>query len=95
MGDTVVVEAPARLHFGLLDLRGSLGRRFGGIGAAAPAIGVRVSVSLADSLEASGEDADRATEFARRFLHSYALGGGARIRVERAIPAHFGLGSGT
>ena len=95
MGDTVVVEAPARLHFGLLDLRGSLGRRFGGIGAPAPAIGVRVSASLADSLEASGEDADRATEFARRFLHSYALGGGARIRVERAIPAHFGLGSGT
>ena len=35
-GQTVVVETAARLHFGVLDLRGSLGRWFGGIGAAAP-----------------------------------------------------------
>ena len=27
---------PARLHFGVLDLRGALGRRFGGLGAAIP-----------------------------------------------------------
>jgi predicted sugar kinase len=40
----VLVEAPARLHFGVLDLRGSLGRSFGGIGAPAPvpALVVRV-----------------------------------------------------
>ena len=94
-GDTVTVEAPARLHFGLLDLRGALGRRFGGIGAPAPAITVRVSVCLANDVEAEGPDADRAAEFARRFLTHYSLGGGARIRVERAIPAHSGLGSGT
>jgi predicted sugar kinase len=30
--DSVFVEAPARLHFGVLDLRGALGRRFGGLG---------------------------------------------------------------
>jgi len=94
-GDTVTVEAPARLHFGLLDLRGALGRRFGGIGAPAPAITVRVSVCLANDIEAEGPDADRAAEFVRRFLTHYSLGGGARIRVERAIPAHSGLGSGT
>ena len=51
-GDTVTVEAPARLHFGLLDLRGALGRRFGGIGAPAPEVSARVSVSLADDVEA-------------------------------------------
>jgi len=37
MTGAVFVEAPARLHFGVLDLRGDLGRRFGGIGAAVPA----------------------------------------------------------
>ena len=31
---TVRVEAPARLHFGFLDLHGGLGRRFGSIGLA-------------------------------------------------------------
>ena len=36
-GPRLFVEAPARLHFGVLDLRGDLGRRFGGIGAAVPA----------------------------------------------------------
>ena len=34
---TVTVQASARLHFGMLDLRGDLGRRFGGMGAAVPA----------------------------------------------------------
>ena len=35
--ERVRVRAPARLHFGVLDLRGMLGRRFGGMGAAVPA----------------------------------------------------------
>jgi beta-ribofuranosylaminobenzene 5'-phosphate synthase len=95
--DTVFVETAARLHFGLLDLRGDLGRKFGGIGAAAPAPTLVVSVERADSVEASGPDADRAAEFARRFLDYHAAAGsiGARICVQRALPSHAGLGSGT
>ena len=92
---SVRVEAPARLHFGLLDLRGALGRRFGGIGAPAPGVSVSVTVSLGDALTADGPDADRAIEFARRFLSHHRLPGGARLRVDRAIPPHSGLGSGT
>jgi beta-RFAP synthase len=92
---SVRVEAPARLHFGLLDLGGSLGRRFGGIGAPAPGVGVRITVALADTLTAEGVDADRAIEFARRFLSCHRLPGGAHLRIDRAIPAHSGLGSGT
>jgi beta-RFAP synthase len=91
----VVVDAPGRLHFGLLDLRGALGRRFGGIGAPAPGVSVRVSVSHAHELLAEGAEAERATEFARRFLAYHRLSGGARIVVERSIPPHSGLGSGT
>ena len=95
MPRTVTVQAPARLHFGLLDLRGDLGRRFGGIGAPAPEVVTRVSVSPAASVESIGEDAARAGAFARRFLSHYELSAGARIVVERAIPPHSGLGSGT
>lgn len=95
MPRTIGVEAPARLHFGLLDLRGDLGRRFGGIGAPAPEITVRVSVSAAEQVEAVGEDASRAATFAVRFLSHYGVSGGARIVVERTIPPHSGLGSGT
>ena len=91
----VIVESPGRLHFGLLDLRGSLGRTFGGVGAAAPGITARVSVARAEELRASGKDADRAVEFARRFLAWHGIASGADVRVERAIPSHAGLGSGT
>ena len=95
MNDATFVEAPARLHFGVLDLRGALGRRFGGIGAAAPAPTLLLSASRADALVVTGEDADRATGFARQFLAHHGLDGGAFINVQRALPPHAGLGSGT
>jgi beta-ribofuranosylaminobenzene 5'-phosphate synthase len=93
--DAVFVEAPARLHFGVLDLRGSLGRWFGGIGAAAPAPTLLVSAESAATLEVDGEDRDRALEFASRFLACHSVQRGARVRVHRALPSHAGLGSGT
>jgi len=92
---TVFVEAHARLHFGVLDLRGSLGRWFGGIGAAAPAPIVRLSARQADDVVVEGPDAERAAEFARRFLEFHRLDTGARITIEQALPPHTGIGSGT
>jgi beta-ribofuranosylaminobenzene 5'-phosphate synthase len=93
--DCVFVEAPARLHFGVLDLRGSLGRWFGGIGAAAPAPTILVSARRADTLEVNGIDADRAADFADRVLAHYGVKGGACVCVHRTLPQHAGLGSGT
>ena len=96
--EVVWVEAPARLHFGLLDLRGARGRKFGGIGAAAPGPTLLVSARPAETVSVTGEDAERAMAFADRFLehHRNAIGRrGAEIHVHRALPAHAGLGSGT
>jgi beta-RFAP synthase len=93
--ETVFVETAARLHFGVLDLGGSLGRWFGGIGAAAPSPTLLVSASRADTLRAAGPDADRAGDFARRFLSHHGVAAGACIEVHRALPPHAGLGSGT
>jgi beta-RFAP synthase len=91
----VCVEAYARLHFGVLDLRGAGGRWFGGIGAAASAPSLRLSVSRADALTVEGEDSDRAAAFARQFLDCHHVSHGAFIQVHRSLPAHAGLGSGT
>src|SRR5690242_10457706 len=91
----VFVEAPARLHFGVLDLRGDLGRRFGGIGAAVPAPSLLLEANPASSLAAEGPDAARVLGFARRFAAHHALELRVRFRVHRAIPTHAGLGSGT
>lgn len=93
---SVFVAAPARLHFGVLDLRGSLGRRFGGLGAAIPEPSLLVEVARSgEGVSGEGADADRAAEFARRYLAHHGLSGGARVVVHRRIPPHRGLGSGT
>jgi beta-RFAP synthase len=91
----VCVEAYARLHFGVLDLRGSAGRWFGGIGAAASAPSLQLSATRADLLAVVGADADRAAAFARQFLDHHRIESAARVHVHRSLPAHAGLGSGT
>jgi beta-ribofuranosylaminobenzene 5'-phosphate synthase len=107
----VFVEAPARLHFGLLDRGASLGRRFGGLGAAVPTPSVLVSATRAATLVVEADSgvtarsADRADGIAeavpvarsaaQRFLEHYGVVEGARLIVHRVIPAHQGLGSGT
>jgi beta-ribofuranosylaminobenzene 5'-phosphate synthase len=103
----VFVEAPARLHFGMLDLGGSLGRRFGGIGAAVPVPSVLVSAAHAPTLTVQAgaqielDDSipqliGAAHDAARRVLSHYGIAASAaRVTVHRTIPAHRGLGSGT
>jgi len=93
--ERVTVRASARLHFGMLDLRGALGRRFGGMGAAVPEPSLLLEASPASELCAEGPEAERVLDFARRYLDAHGLAVGASLRVLRALPAHAGLGSGT
>jgi beta-ribofuranosylaminobenzene 5'-phosphate synthase len=92
---SVRVEAPARLHMGMLDVAGSGSRRFGGLGVALSRPAAVVEASPSDDVTAVGPDAERALAVARRCREALGLAGGARVRVLEAIPAHVGLGSGT
>jgi beta-ribofuranosylaminobenzene 5'-phosphate synthase len=92
---SIFVEAPARLHFGVLDLRGRLGRCFGGLGAAIPSPSLLLEVKPATQVTARGPDATRAVEFARRCLAYHGVNDGMHLSIHRAIPSHSGLGSGT
>jgi beta-ribofuranosylaminobenzene 5'-phosphate synthase len=92
---TVRVEAPARLHMGMLDAAGGPARRFGGFGVALSRPAAVVEASPSDDVSAEGPDAERALAVARRCRDALGLEGGARVRVLEAIPAHVGLGSGT
>jgi beta-RFAP synthase len=91
----VRVEAPARLHLGMLAVAGDGPRRFGGLGVSIGRPAVVVEAQPADELSAEGADADRALGFARRCQEALGLAGGAHLRVVEAIPPHVGLGSGT
>ena len=92
----VRVEAPARLHLGMLAVarrrRAPLRRARGGGRAARRSCSRR---EPADELSAEGADAERALAFAQRCRDALGLEGGAHLRVVEAIPPHVGLGSGT
>jgi beta-ribofuranosylaminobenzene 5'-phosphate synthase len=92
---TVLVEAPARLHMGMLDASGKGARRFGGLGVAVSRPAVVVEASASSELSAEGPDADRALAVAERCREAFGHAAGARMRVLEAIPSHVGLGSGT
>jgi beta-RFAP synthase len=93
----VRVEAPARLHLGMLAVAGDgdRERRFGGLGVSVDRPAVVVEARTADELSAEGADAERALTFARRCQEALGLAGGADLNVLEAIPPHVGLGSGT
>jgi beta-ribofuranosylaminobenzene 5'-phosphate synthase len=93
----IVVTAPARLHFGMLDPAGLGARRFGGCGVAveSPRVVVAVRSRSGDEVTARGSQAERAGEFARRAREAFGHRGGVDVEVREAIPAHVGLGSGT
>lgn len=96
---TLWVKANARLHLGQLDLNGSCGRIYGGLGLAIDRPYLEVSGQPAQGLEVFGRagadrEVGRAEKIARTYLDHYQLPG-AKIVLEKTLPRHSGLGSGT
>ena len=91
----VYVKTPARLHFGLIDLNGDLGRLFGGLGVGINHPNVILEAHLSEKLSATGEKTEQVKTLAKRFLETYGIKANASINVKQAIPEHSGLGSGT
>ncbi|MHB1421747.1 MAG: GHMP family kinase ATP-binding protein [Gemmataceae bacterium] len=98
----IEVRASSRLHFGLLNPAGSAAARgFGGIGLMIAEPELILRVEPASSWSAEGPRAERALAFAQRFAEAThreepdAALPPRRLRMERIMPAHAGLGSGT
>lgn len=91
----IEIKTPARLHLGLLDTNGNLGRLYGSIGVAIERPNVILRAESADSLEAEGLETERVLELAHRFLDTYPIEGGAHLSLNSSIQTHVGLGSGT
>lgn len=91
----VTVRTPARLHLGLIDMNGDLGRMFGGLGVGIDHPNVIVEATQAEKLVVTGQETALASELANRFFDAYHVQPRAHLEVVEAIPAHVGLGSGT
>jgi beta-RFAP synthase len=92
---SVTVAVPARLHLGFLDLNGSLGRRFGGIGLAISDLKTAVTVRPGLRGEAAGSDAERALRHIDVMQKHLGIGDALHASVDEGVPPHAGLGSGT
>ncbi|MCH9808209.1 MAG: GHMP kinase [Alphaproteobacteria bacterium] len=94
-GREIRVVAPARLHLGFLDLNGGLGRKFGSLGLAIDHPVTRLSLARAEKNSIEGFESSRADKALGRLKAQLGVEGNFRLKVEEAIPAHAGLGSGT
>ncbi len=90
-----IVRAPARLHFGFLDLHGGIGRRFGGSGMALVMPMLRIKVQPASTFVVRGEANERIQAVAKHLFNYYQCAPFGDFEVQRTIPEHHGLGSGT
>lgn len=91
----VYVKTPSRLHLGVIDPTGGLGRIYGSVGVAIDEPNVILEASPNPQLSVVGEQAEPVEAAAKRFLKFHGLKAGAHIHVRRMIPQHVGLGSGT
>jgi beta-ribofuranosylaminobenzene 5'-phosphate synthase len=91
----VIVKTPARLHLGLIDMNGDLGRMFGGLGIAIDRPNFVVEAENSSDFAAMGQEAELAKTLATRFCSNYHVEPKVHINVAEIISAHVGLGSGT
>ncbi|HVN65271.1 MAG TPA: beta-ribofuranosylaminobenzene 5'-phosphate synthase [Methanomicrobiales archaeon] len=97
-GQRVLVETPSRIHLGLLDMHGGIGRVDGGIGISLKEPGILLEVGRARETSARGGDEgsrETALRAAVRVLAGIRAPGGVEITLRRVYPPHTGLGSGS
>lgn len=92
----MIIETPKRLHLGLIDLSGALGRKFGSLGVALEG-GYRIRLVPHDRLEikAKGEDVKTIKSTVSKLNERFGTGFNYLIEVKEEIPRHVGLGSTT
>lgn len=91
----VYIRTPARLHLGLLDLDGGLGRIYGGIGLAINHPNVILEAQPSSNLTIHGKKSTVVKSLIERFLTTYRVKDKIVVDVRQTIPEHAGLGSGT
>ncbi len=99
--DSLTLDIPSRLHFGLLSFGRPNERQFGGAGLMIRQPGIQLRGEPADAFRVEGLHRDRVLEFARRWAVHHGSGDqlrplpSCRLEVVSAPPQHIGLGVGT
>jgi len=91
----VKIRTPARLHLGLIDMNGDLGRMFGGLGVCIDRPNVILEAKQSENFSIEGKEVELTNSIAQRFFSIYHQQPKITIKVVETIPPHVGLGSGT
>jgi beta-ribofuranosylaminobenzene 5'-phosphate synthase len=89
------VSAPSRLHFGIIDMRGDIGRLHGSAGVAIETPRLVFEVEDAGETVIKGVRSGRAQVIIDKVLRDHGVNGGVHLDVQSDIPEHMGFGSGT
>jgi len=94
-GIEVTVRTPSRLQFGIVDMRGDLGRIHVSVGVAIESPHLILKASPASELSARGQRAERIMKYATEILRDSEIEGGVEFTLISDVPEHVGFGSGT
>jgi len=96
------VITPSRLHFGLIDLNGQIGRIDGGLGVALNRPNVIVEAqdnpndeNQLEVIDSQGQSSKEIIELTKNIMEALNSKNGIFLRITSQIPAHVGLGSKT
>ncbi len=96
--EKITIKTPSRLHFGLIDMNGEIGRIDGGVGLALDFPHTTVEVKKSDKIQVKcdpePEITDRLRDAVKNVCDHYHLPG-ANVTVLKRPLAHVGLGSAT
>lgn len=94
----ITIETTSRLHLGFMDMEGAMGRKFGSIGVSIKHPTTRLTIDRHEGLEVQCDN----TAIRRRieknvmiFADHWKIDPNVAIHVDRFIPEHKGLGSGS
>jgi beta-RFAP synthase len=89
------LSTPARLHFGIIDMRGDLGRIHGSVGVAIEKPRLVIDIEESSKTEIIGARSSRAHEIVETLRKTYDIQSGIALTIHEDIPEHTGFGSGT
>jgi len=95
MSESVTIKVPARLHLGFLDIPRSGHDRFGSVGLPIQDIATVLTISRAAEMQVHGEEQVRIAQHIATLSAHLGIKAQHRVTVQRTIPRHVGLGSGT
>jgi beta-ribofuranosylaminobenzene 5'-phosphate synthase len=92
----IKIETPCRLHFGLIDLNGQLGRINGGLGVALEQPGWEIKGWITEKIDPELSQSPSLISVINKFDNYFKTKtSDFKLKITKKIPQHIGLGSNT